>query len=380
MDISPSKEQSDAIKAIVEWYGKKQPQEFYLAGYAGVGKSTIANIAIEEIKQKYGIEKVRTAAYTGKAASVLRRKGVASAQTIHTLIYTPHLDSETGELSFTLSEKSDANDADLIVLDECSMVDHAMAKDLRSFGKKILIMGDPGQLPPVGGQGAFTNREPDVFLQEIHRQVADSPILHLATLARRGEPMPTQFNAGSVSVRRLTGSEELIHDPNTQLICGLNRVRWDYSQKIRKRLGFDGKVPVVGERILCCRNNRQEGLFNGGMGVLEAIATRHDGTPGTYSINAKMDDRREPNEGIEIDPYLFDNHFTNGQSKKLEIPRKWFDEFDWAYCITAHKAQGSQFPHVTIIDDSRCFRENAGQWLYTAISRAEEGLTLLTRS
>src|SRR4051794_40412440 len=84
MTLSPSPEQAKAIDAIVRWYGqKKGPQEFYLAGYAGVGKSTIANLAIEEIKAKYKVEKVRTAAYTGKAASVLRRKGVEGAQTIH---------------------------------------------------------------------------------------------------------------------------------------------------------------------------------------------------------------------------------------------------------------------------------------------------------
>src|SRR6185312_14839112 len=120
--VIPSDEQSKAIAAIVAWYGEKRgPQEFYLAGFAGVGKSTIVNIAIELIKEKYNISKSRTAAYTGKAASVLRKKGIPGAQTIHSLIYSPIEDEETGELRFVVSEESPAADADLIVLDECSM-------------------------------------------------------------------------------------------------------------------------------------------------------------------------------------------------------------------------------------------------------------------
>ena len=134
-----------------------------------------ANLAIEELKAKCGVKNVRTAAYTGKAASVLRKKGVEDAQTIHSLIYTAVEDEETGEVHFILSDDSPAADADLIVLDEVIMVNKEIADDLQSFGKKILVLGDPGQLPPVSGEGAFTSREPDVFLREIHRQAADQP-------------------------------------------------------------------------------------------------------------------------------------------------------------------------------------------------------------
>ncbi len=203
-DFTPSEEQSTAIRQIVEWY-KSGRQEFYLAGYAGVGKSTVAAIAIEELKAKCRVKSVRTAAYTGKAASVLRKKGVPDAQTIHSLIYLPVVDEESGDLRFIVSEESPAADADLIVLDECSMVNADIAKDLRSFGKKILVMGDPGQLPPINGEGAFTSREPDLFLREIHRQAADSPIIELATLARQGKPMPKGYD--KAGVRRVAADE-----------------------------------------------------------------------------------------------------------------------------------------------------------------------------
>lgn len=383
MTVSPSPEQGKAIDAIVSWYGQdKGPQEFYLAGYAGVGKSTIANLAIEEIKARHKIGKVRTAAYTGKAASVLRRKGVAEAQTIHSLIYSPQVDEVTGELRFVLSEDSPAADADLIVLDECSMVDDDMAKDLRSFGKKILIMGDPGQLPPINGHGAFTSREPDVFLTEIHRQCADSPILELATLARMGKRLPTRFEKGAVRVLPLTKeSQSLVYREGTQPICGKNRVRWVYTQRIRKLRGYEGPRPEVGERLICCRNNHVEGIFNGGIGSLQDIQTEHDGMPGTFRFDVQMEDLDDVNTGLMVDPYLFQNHFTEGKTERLPVPKgePRLDEFDWGYILTCHKAQGSSWDDVTIVDDSGAFRENRAKWLYTALTRAENGLTLLTR-
>ena len=60
-----------------------------------------------------------------------------------------------------LNEDSPAAKASLIVIDECSMVDEELGRDLLSFGKKVLVLGDPAQLPPVKGGGFFTEQEPD---------------------------------------------------------------------------------------------------------------------------------------------------------------------------------------------------------------------------
>ena len=381
--ITPSNEQAAAIKRIVAWYrDKRGPQEMYVAGYAGVGKSVTANLAIEELKAKCKVKRVRTAAYTGKAAMVLRKKGVEGAQTIHSLIYTPVEDEETGELHFALSSDSPAADADLIVLDECSMVNLAIADDLRSFGKKILVLGDPAQLPPVSGEGAFTNREPDVFLREIHRQAKESPIIEIATLAREGKPLPLGYERDGVRVLPLNKeTQPLVYREDTQPICGLNRVRWVYNSRIRKMRGFEGEIPQVGERVICCRNNREEGLFNGGLGVLRSIVTAHDGTPGTYKIDVDMEDLAARSVGLMVDPHLFRQNFTQKVENKLVLPRgvPWPDYFDLAYAITAHKSQGSQYPDVTVIDDSAAFRENRSRWMYTACTRPERGLTVLLR-
>lgn len=376
-DVIFSEEQERAIDKVVKWFGTPGVQEFYLAGFAGVGKSTIANEAIERIKRKYSISRINTAAYTGKAAAVLRKKGVSNAQTIHSLIYAVEEDEETGEISFVLSEMSAAASAQLIVLDECSMVDEKIADDLRSFKKKILIMGDPGQLPPINGQGSFTNREPDAFLKEIHRQAGDSPILELATMARQGIRIPSDYKKGDVSVQRLTKqTSELIHNPNTQVICGLNKVRWTATQMMRSALLYKGNEPIVGERIICCRNDNEIGVYNGALGILDKLDYSRDGNKRIYMLDVTLDDLPKYHS-LETDPYLFERHFNNGTSQK--IPKRRYQEFDWGYVLTCHKSQGSSWDHVTVIDDSGSFRDDQAKWLYTAITRAETGLTLLTR-
>jgi exodeoxyribonuclease-5 len=241
-------------------------------------------------------------------------------------------------------------------------------------------MGDPGQLPPVNGQGAFTRNAPDVFLHEIHRQAADSPILELATLARTGERLPLGYSKGGVEVLALTKpTQENVYRPDTQPICGLNRVRWVYTQRIRGRLGHEGPRPIPGERLICCKNNHKEGIFNGGQGRLVSIADTRGRGRDAYSLSVAMEDVERSADDLVTDPYLFANHFSHGKTEKIPGHKPALNEFDWGYIITAHKAQGSSWDHVTVVDDSIAFRENRDKWLYTSITRAETGLTLLMR-
>lgn len=381
--ITPTQQQSKAISNIVQWYGQKNRQVFYMAGYAGVGKSTIAELAIKAIRKKHKkMKNVRTAAYTGKAASVLRRKGIDNAQTIHGLIYSPSIDKETREVRFSLNEFGGAAEADLILLDEISMVDEKTANDLKSFGKKILVMGDPGQLPPVKGAGAFTNQKPDVFLDEIHRQAADSPIIELATMARKGEPLTVGYKKGDVEVMKLTKqTADLIYREDTQVICGLNKVRWTITQRIRTHLGIKSREPQVGETIICCRNNHALGIFNGAIGTLLAVREEQHPTGRIYMMEVAIEGVDKTLKDIPVDPFHFENHFNNGTSQKRQILKKEdrLEEFDWGYALTAHKAQGTSWPHVTVIDDSRSFKENRNNWIYTSLTRAETGLTILLR-
>jgi len=100
-----------------------------------------------------------------------------------------HAVSEMRRPRFALNPQSDAAHARLIVLDEVSMLGEEVARDLMSFGKPILVLGDPGRLPPIKGEGAFTKDAPDIVLTEIHRKAGQSRIIRLATMARQGEPI-----------------------------------------------------------------------------------------------------------------------------------------------------------------------------------------------
>jgi exodeoxyribonuclease-5 len=366
-------EQNRAIDRIVEWYGEPEQMELYVAGYAGVGKSTCVAEAIRRIKDKYGIKHVRTAAYTGKAAHVLKKKGNDGAQTIHSLIYkcVPEYDEkgqETGGFKFVRNENIVA---DLVVLDEVSMVSNEICEDLRRYKIKCIVLGDPGQLPPINGEGAFTNREPDIFLKEIHRQALDSPILELATMARQGIHLPMGYSKDGVKVLPLTTeTEEYLHNPETQVLCGLNRIRWKVTQIMRTRLGYTEQFPMAGERIICCKNNNQKGLFNGAMGELKKIEKANSCA---YKITADIEGVLHKN--LMVDPYMFRQHFES-DPQKADWKKKW-ELFDHGWVLSVHKAQGSGFPHVTLLENSDSFRENKWKHLYTAITRSESGLIIL---
>jgi len=379
--ITLSDTQERAIDQITAWYRAGPPwRDFYLAGYAGSGKSTLTDEAIRRLRAD-GCGRVVTGAYTGKAAYVLRNKGNANAKTIHSMIYSPVEDDVTGEVTFQIDPDGDAANADMIVLDECSMINEEMAADIRSFGKPILVLGDPGQLPPVSGAGAFTNRDPDVFLTEIHRQAAESPIIRLATMARQGQPIAVgEYGPGVRVVPYDAAAGQYVYDPEAQVICGLNRVRWNLTQKMRTRAGLDGRYPIAGEPIMCCRNNKQMGIFNGQQGALDSFQPDQDRTRdgATLGLISATLDVGVTVRSEDCAQYLFDQHFT-GPLRAPRLPKGTL-EFDWGYVLTCHKAQGSQWPRITIIDDSGSFREDARKWLYTAITRAETELTLISRN
>lgn len=363
---SLSRDQQSAAQAILDWYmDQRAPQEFYLAGYAGTGKTTLAAKIVRHLGVFAAI-----GSYTGKAAAVLRKKGLSSAQTFHSMIYIKEPGTEPPR--WVLAQECPAASARLIVGDEVSMVPDEMAADLRSFRRKILVLGDPEQLPPVNGVGAFTNREPDSFLREIHRQAAGSPVLRVATAIRERRPYGREADGDRARVGKLCRSEILA--ARGQLICGVHRARWGATRMVREKLGYiESVTPVVGERVICKRNNSTIGIYNGMLGVVEEVYEVDDFR---WSARVKLDDLAEPVD-VYADTTLFREH-TEG---RLPPPqhRRGIELFDFGYVITCHSAQGSEWEEVTVIDDSASFREEARRWLYTAVTRASERVTILRR-
>ena len=114
--------------------------------------------------------------------------------------------------------------------------------------------------------------------------------------------------------------------------------------------------------------------FNGGLGYLSRLQRR---LSGAITIAVAMDDLRDELHDLQLSTYHFDRHF---ESDPLRSKERGLKEFDWGYVLTCHKAQGSEWPHVTVVDDSGSFREDRHKWLYTALTRPTDGLTLLKRT
>jgi exodeoxyribonuclease-5 len=217
-------QQDAALKAIAEWRKAGGPQVFRLFGYAGTGKTTLARRIADDVEGT-----VVFGAFTGKAASVMRSKGCHDAATIHSLIYRSK-ETEEGGPAFTLNRTGPVSKAELVVIDECSMVDSDLGNDLLSFDKPVLVLGDPAQLPPVRGGGFFTEAEPDVMLTDVHRQAADDPIVRMAMTIREGG----RLSIGEYGESRVVSRRSL--DPSSVLECdqvlvGMNKTRRLYNNR-----------------------------------------------------------------------------------------------------------------------------------------------------
>ena len=362
MHFSPA--QDRALEQVARWLADPgQPQVFRLFGYAGTGKTTLARHLAEHVEGE-----VAFGAYTGKAALVMRSKGCRDARTIHSMIYRPK-DTQGDAPTFVLNEDSPAAKASLIVIDECSMVDEEMGRDLLSFGKKTLVLGDPAQLPPIQGGGFFTEAEPDAMLTEVHRQAADDPIVRLSMEVREGR----RLSRGAYGRSRIIAKGEIDAAAVTasdQILVGLNRTRRGYNRRMRELLGFSGDAPNAGEKLVCLRNNRAKGLLNGGLFRVEkANGMRR----GKISLSVKPEDLGSAKPmRVRVLPAFF--------AGEEDIPyalRRESDEFDYGYALTVHKAQGSQWNDVVLFDESFAFREHRARWLYTGITRAAERLTIV---
>jgi exodeoxyribonuclease-5 len=387
-----NKQQDAALVAISDWLRVNRDKPFfYLAGYAGSGKSTLAVELANAISGP-----TLYAAFTGKAALVLRKKGCWGASTIHSLIYEPRED-DYGDVGFELRPRDELRGASLIVVDECSMVSDEIGRDLLWFGVPILVLGDPAQLPPVNGEGFFTRGEPDVMLTEIHRQAAGNPILALATKARQGQYLPAgtvRNDIGAAAVVKWGAVPNGSKLQAGQIIVGTNATRRKLNSEMRVLLRESGALaqpatgvpewmPVAGDKVICLRNRKEKALFNGGMWLIVAV---HDEPPpgktgrkrnklkGILNLRVVSLDEERPPVDVDVPEVFF-------QGREDELPtkiRQRFEEFTFGAVITCHKAQGSQWDNVLVRDQGFVFKDMMHRWRYTAISRAAEKLIVGT--
>jgi exodeoxyribonuclease-5 len=367
-----SPQQAAALDAVNRWYnsGLDRKQVFRVFGYAGTGKTTLARHFAEGLKGD-----VLYMAYTGKAAMVMRKSGCIGALTIHATIYAVDFNPETGVRKFVLKDVDDLSDAALFVVDECSMVDQEIGRDMLSFGVPILVLGDPAQLPPVKGGGFFTNADPDVMLTEIHRQAGESPIIRMATAIREGGYLTYGEYGGSRIIARadLTQDDVMLAD---QVLVGLNKTRAAYNSRMRQIHGRAGPMPEVDDQLVCLKNDRNKGIFNGGLWKVVELLKRRRGHLNDHCVRMHVSSLDfESTTPVEI---RVREEFFQGRGN--EVPWKELNglqQFDYGYALTVHKAQGSQWDSVCLFDESSSFQSDRARWLYTGLTRAAEKITVV---
>lgn len=346
LDVDLTQEQRDAIEALVPCRSVVQT----MGGFAGTGKTTVIKTLTNRLKY------FAVCAFTGKAAQVLRRKGVM-ASTIHSLIYKP-IEEPDGGVHFELKDSLEV-EFDGVIVDEASMVSEPLHNDLKSFGVPLIYVGDHGQLPPVGSGSFNLMSNPGITLERIHRNAGE--IARFAEHLRYGrEAADWPERQGQVCV--MTNDEFQSSDvigPEDQIICAYNRTRVMFNHAVRDHLGrANDMLPQVGDRIMCLQNNRDFGLFNGMQGTVAEIdhkKRRLTFASGDLSVRV---------------PYVAEAF----GAERTPDRRPGSIPFDWCYCVTAHKAQGDEWDHVIVIEQ-RCQHWEHNRWAYTSASRAKNRLT-----
>ena len=346
-EITLTTEQQQAVDKAVE--SLKAGRLFKVGGYAGTGKTTVAKNIVEQL------ENVMCCAFTGKAAYRLREKGLDNTATIHRTIY------DYNKFTKTFNLKPDV-DGNYFLIDESSMISRDLWRDIQTFGRPVLLLGDPGQLEPVGFDPKLMH-EPDIILQQIHRQAAGSGIIQFATNIRLGSHTPDiEYNSVDIVRKDMPHDDDLLWADI--VLCGYNRNRLAINRRIRRLNGFKGLLEP-GERIIVLRNNIQLGVFNGQILTVEEVFES-----GKFTTPARC----LTDDGESMLLPLLNKQFGNAS---LETQGNDLSEIvlaDYGYCITCHKSQGSEWDNVIVIDEQCPKLWNPTRWRYTAITRAAKNL------
>ncbi len=419
-------EQRAVHDEILRWYADPSaPQVLRLFGPAGTGKTTL----VGQVRQSLDDVDVLFGAYSGKAAHVLRTKGCEGAATLHSLCQVrsgnpakaerdglleelatddvrrevlaaggysdappkiltvaeraqmqrrvKELTRAARKMVFARSEASPIAEADLLICDEVSMVGEKLGQDLLSYGTRILVVGDPHQLPPIEGGGYFTApaaRFETLHLSQVLRQQMDSDVIRYATWVREVRPEDVVARAGALEAQ----APMRVADATGKVLVAFNDTRWRIIEALREARGCRPGVPEVDDEVICLTNNRDLGMFNGQTArVVDVIRAR-----GGRLALALIDDLDTEWE-VEVYPEAFEG--LAGEKALKGAGVGWRDEIalmTFADAMTVHKAQGSEWDEVSLVVEP--YRQmsvhwNLQPWLYTGLTRAAKTVTTYPR-
>jgi exodeoxyribonuclease-5 len=219
-------------------------------------------------------------------------------------------------------------------------------------------VGDHGQLEPIGkDEGLMQN--PDYVLEEIHRNAGE--IAHFAEFIRKGFRPAAFKNKSPKNIHFINKKEaSKLYLEVDQIICAFNKTRVQINAECRAQKGRTGDWPVAGDTVMCLRNNKNLGLFNGMQGVVKYAYNRPD--------NKMLFQSNGLDFWVRFDPTQFGKEKYDFSGYR-EDP----DPFDWCEAITAHKSQGDEWDNVMVFEQKSDFWDQR-RWSYTAASRARECL------
>ena len=378
-----------------------------MTGGPGTGKTTTLKAALDSMRANG--ETVKLAAPTGKAAKRMTETTGRTAQTIHKLLEYGPLEDEDGrileplELGFKRNENNPI-EADVVVLDECSMLDIMLASHLFAAlgGARIVLVGDEDQLPPVSAGQVLTDimkKLPDgrhivptFRLMNTYRQSADSWVIDNAKRIIQGQ-IPSLKNQSDFQFIESPNKEGIVRAilsiyeeskakgqmSELQVLCpmkkaGVGASTFLINVEVQKRLNPKSQNPkgypnvksgdkyaiFEGDKVIFTKNNTDLGLVNGDTGFVESIhvpATDISETKLLMKVDGMVNPKRD--DGLYE---LGSNHFTS-----LLL----------AYAITIHKSQGSEWKEVIVVMDNQHSIMLKRQLLYTAVTRTSRFLRIV---
>jgi len=380
-------DQSLAVSGITNWYFNTKKTMLRLGGLAGTGKTTLAG----KLAEILGIP-IDALAPTGKAAQRMTQKGIA-AETVHSYIYnfegkSKFSDNRTGEsreiLYFGKKEDGRVGSAPLVLCDEASMVSGDLHDDLLATveedGGRLLYFGDHGQLPPVGRDPGIM-KNPDIVLESVMRQAADNPILAFAHRIRQNAGLRANLDlvdndrlriVGKANADRIAGYA--IESGVDQIIVPFHRIRHRVNERMRTRLNKTGLL-AEGDKVVARLNNRKQHIFNGNQFEIVGKPVEDKSYSSEIRDTKFIASLRSLDDGrVWEDMSLFlpgpDGDWNDSCYKASNIA------IDYAYAITCHIAQGSEWDNVLVIY-APCRAWSNERWLYTAATRAAKKLTVM---
>lgn len=403
-------EQKSAVKNIAR--DLKAGRSFItLGGFAGTGKTTV----LTELRRHIDpVKKVAFASFTGKASSVLRDKVVQAGilkqnidyiGTIHGLMYHPIIvrkfsEAKQESIDTVLFKRQDSIDYDIILIDEASMVGSKIFSDMMEFNNiQIVACGDSFQLPPVGDiENGSAVSHPDYLLTEVHRTAQDSSLVKLAHSIRTKQYLPIEpYQDEQIKIISYhSGGKEFLdsleYNSETVTLCFTNSVRQSINQGFRFKKGYKSNIILYPfEQIVCLTNNPTLGMMNGERFGIEFLTPPFDGDYLNVTVERQDGNFQEAFVHNTLKKFGKKNVIPKSERRK-NYKRTGVDkndpmviDADYGYAMTVHKAQGSEFKNVCLID-SPLFKGIANskqnddylRWLYTGVTRSSENLTIIT--